>query len=151
MSSKEETVKTNTWSLAVVMLILWLPNTSRGFQEKPDDIKLSGHYHYTNAETLVRQCKSVENVDLDANTVPMKNAMDVGTCLGFISGVIDLNTMDLDILKKPIHAWCVPDSVTATQLAKVVVKYGNDHPEELHLPGVVLVVGALAGGFPCGH
>jgi hypothetical protein len=149
--AKEKKVKTKKWGFAVVMLVLCLTNNSRGFQGKPDDIKLTGHFHYPNAETLVQQCKSVENVNLDAKTVPIKNAMDVGTCLGFISGLVDLNLMDLDVLKKPIHAWCVPDSVTVTLLAKVVVKYGNDHPEELHFPGVIVVVGALVRAFPCGH
>jgi Rap1a immunity proteins len=146
-----KTVKTNKWILALVILTLSLPSNSVGFQGIPDDIKLTGNFHYSNAETLVRQCKAVENVDLDRKQVPLKDAMDVGTCLGFISGVVDLNTMDLDILKKPIHAWCVPDGVTATQLAKVVVKYGNDHPGELHFPGVIVVVSALVGAFPCGH
>jgi hypothetical protein len=44
----------------------------------------------------------------------------------------------------------VPDSVTSTQLAKVIVKYGNDHPQELHLPGVIVVTNALLAAFPCG-
>jgi hypothetical protein len=143
-------VKSNKWLLALTMLTFCLSSNSNGFQGKPDDIKLAGNYHY-NAELLVRLCKAVENVDINAKTVPLKDAMDVGTCLGFISGVVDLNTMDLDILKKPIHTWCVPDGVTTTQLAKVVVKYGNDHPEELHYPGVMVVVGALVGAFPCSH
>ena len=96
-------------------------------------------------------CKSVENVNLDTKTVPVKDAVNVGRCLGFISGVVDLNTMDEDILKKASHAWCVPAGVTETQLAKVVVKYGNDHPEELHFPGVMIVASALVVAFPCGR
>ena len=143
-------MKTNKWLLALTMVIFCLSSNSNGFQGKPDDIKLAGNYH-SNAELLVRLCKAVENVNINGKTVPLKDAQDVGMCLGFISGVDDLNTMDSDILKTPIHAWCVPGGVTTTQLAKVVVKYGNDHPEELHFPAVAVVVGALVGAFPCGH
>lgn len=142
-------METNKWLLALTMLTFCLSSNSNGFQGKPDDITLAGNYHYK-AEVLVGVCKAVENVNIDGKTVPLKDAMAVGTCLGFISGVADLNTMDLDILKTH-HAWCVPDGVTTTQLAKVVVKYGNDHPEELHFPAVVVVAGALVGAFPCSH
>lgn len=133
-----------------MMLILGLPNNSLGFQGKPDDVAFSAHFHYPNSETLFQQCKAVENIDLETKRVPIKDASDVGLCMGFISGIIDLETMDAGVLKHPTHEWCVPDSATTTQLAKVIVKYGNDHPQELHLPGVLFVAKALVAAFPCG-
>jgi Rap1a immunity proteins len=145
-------VKTNKWVLAVVMLTLCLPTNSLGFQQgKPDDIAFTAHFQYSNAETLVRQCKATENIDADTKRVPIKDASDVGLCMGFISGVVDLNTLDSGILKHPTNGWCVPDSATSTQLAKVVVKYGNEHPEELHVTSVIFVANALLAAFPCGR
>jgi hypothetical protein len=143
-------MKTNGWVLAVMMLTLGLPNNSLGFQGKPDDVAFTAHFQYSNAETLVRQCKAVENIDLDTKRVPVKDASDVGLCMGFISGLVDLDTMNSGILKRRINGWCVPDNATSTQLAKVIVKYGNDHPQELHLPSVVVVANALLAAFPCG-
>lgn len=147
----EKSVKTNKRLPGLMMLTLCLLSDSNGFPQVHDDIKLTGYYRSGSAETLVHHCKSVENANLDANTIPIKDAGDLGYCFGFISGIVDLNAMDEDILKKPSHAWCIPSSVSPTQLAKVVLKYGNDHPEELHFPGVVVVASALVVSFPCHH
>jgi hypothetical protein len=143
-------MKTNKLTFVMVLVVLWLPINSLGFHGKPDDVPFSAHFHYPNSETLVQQCKAVENIDLETKRVPLKDASDVGLCMGFISGVIDLDTMDSGILKHPTHEWCVPDNATTTQLAKVIVKYGNDHPEDLRLPGVLVVAKALVAAFPCG-
>jgi hypothetical protein len=143
-------MKTTKWVLAAMMLTLGLRNNSLGFQGKPDDVAFRAHFHYPNSETLVQQCKAVENIDLETKRVPIKDASGAGLCMGFISGIIDLETMDSGVLKHPTHTWCTPDSATITQLAKVIVKYGDDHPEDLHLPGVLVVAKALVAAFPCG-
>jgi Rap1a immunity proteins len=143
-------MKINSWLFTGLVLVFCLPINSLGFQEKPDDVAFTAHFHYPNSESFVQQCKAVENIDLETKRVPLKDASDVGLCMGFISGVIDLDTMDSGILKHPTHEWCVPDNATTTQLAKVIVKYGNDHPEDLHLPGVLVVAKALVAAFPCG-
>jgi hypothetical protein len=143
-------MKTNQLTFVMVLVVLCLPINSLGFQGKPNDVAFSAHFHYSNSETLVQQCKAVENIDLETKRVPIKDASDVGLCMGFISGIIDLETLDAGVLKHPTHEWCVPDNATTTQLAKVIVKYSNDHPEDLHLPGVLFVGKALVAAFPCG-
>ena len=44
---------------------------------------------------------------------------------------------------------CAPDEGTTGQMARVVVKYLKDHPEELHMDEVVLISQALLDAFPC--
>jgi hypothetical protein len=144
-------MKTNKPMFVMVLVVLWLPINSLGFQGKPDDVAFSAHFHYSNSETLVRQCEAVGNVDLGTKMVPVKDASDVGLCMGFVSGLADLDTLDSGLAKHPSHGWCLPDSATTTQLAKVIVKYGNDHPEELHLPGAIVVANAFLAAFPCGR
>ena len=144
-------MKTNKRLLGLTMLTLCLSSNSNGTPQVHEDIKLTGSYRSSSAETLVQHCKFVENANLNSNTIPLKDAGDIEYCFGFISGIVDLNSMDEDVLKKPSHAWCIPSGVSTAQLAKVVLKYSNDHPEELHFPGVMVVAGALVGAFPCGH
>ena len=44
---------------------------------------------------------------------------------------------------------CFPSGVNATQLAKIVVKYGDDHPEKLNIGSAAFVIIALQEAFPC--
>jgi hypothetical protein len=135
--------------LAVVSLVLYRPIGALGFQEKPGDVAFRAYFQYSKAETLVQQCKAIENIDLDTKRVPLKEGSDVGLCVGFISGLADLDALDSGIAKHPAHGWCAPDSATTTQLAKVIVNYGHDHPEELHLPAALFVMKAMISAFPC--
>lgn len=43
---------------------------------------------------------------------------------------------------------CLPDHVTAKQLAAVGKKYLNEHPEELHMSAWSLIVFSLRAAFP---
>jgi hypothetical protein len=74
-----------------------------------------------------------------------------GTCMGFIAGVLDRDTIaTTDETGHPAgRNFCVPAEASTTQLAKVVVKYGDDHPQQLHLPAVVIVLLAMKDAFPC--
>ncbi len=139
-------MKMNRWIIAVATVALCLPNNSLGFQETKDGmIKLHG-LRLPRAEGLVRDCKGVENMDLDKLTVPAKDATGIGLCLGYIAGI-----SDIDKLEAVVHdnRMCVPDDASGTQLAKVIVKYGDDHPEELNEPGAIFVLLALKNAFPC--
>jgi hypothetical protein len=77
------------------------------------------------------------------------NAGQEGYCLGYVTGISDGITT-LQMLKPP-H-WtpiCKPDWVTDRQLRDVVVKYLDDHPEDLHEPISLLTVLAMRSAWPC--
>ncbi len=100
-------------------------------------------------ETLIAQCKSVEHVHLD--TMKADSAADLertSACLGYLAGVIDQRAI-LSVGIKEVPNFCIPDSVTGAQLTKVIVRYGDEHPEELHYPAVVLINLAILKAFPC--
>ncbi len=61
-----------------------------------------------------------------------------GYCRGLVHGVADASP----------HV-CPGEKVTYGQEVRVVVKYLQDHPEELDRPGSILAEKALAKGFPC--
>ena len=44
---------------------------------------------------------------------------------------------------------CLPAGTTDARLVTVVVQYLSEHPDELHLPDVQLVVAAVEAAFPC--
>lgn len=64
-------------------------------------------------------------------------SFDAGYCVGFITGV------DSEVEN------CEGENVTKGQVIKVVVKYLDDHPEELDQRASDLVRRALLKAFPC--
>jgi hypothetical protein len=72
------------------------------------------------------------------------------TCTAYISGVVDGSELISGDGKREAKLVCIPvDSVTAGQLRLVVVKYLNEHPEELHQPASWLIEFAFIKAFPC--
>ena len=81
------------------------------------------------------------------------NAMEVfesGRCMGYISGVVDANTVTAAIKGGAAAMFCVPDGgLQNEQLVRVVVKYLTGNPEQLHHPARMSVIIALRRAFPC--
>ncbi len=102
---------------------------------------------FGSSEDLLESCKKVERLGPDS-TAPAKDALDAGSCLGFIAGVIDAEDY-YHVSFREKTPQCIPNTVTGAQLAKVIVKHGNDHPEGLHYAAVDLLHSALMLAFPC--
>jgi len=68
-------------------------------------------------------------------------------CFGYVVGVADAGAtfVDEDIRSSR----CIPFNVMGSQLVRVVTKYLQEHPEELHLTASGLVAIALRDAFPC--
>lgn len=113
--------------IAAVMLSVIFSPVLRGQQEP------SVYIHGGNAEALVNDCDK---------TGPY--------CLGYILGVVDMHSaLNAAVPNTKDNNYCVPDNATATQLAKVVVKFGKEHPEELNEAALVMVFNAFVRAFPC--
>jgi hypothetical protein len=77
-----------------------------------------------------------------------ESTFPVGICGGYISGIAD--TLDtLEVWKGPIGEACIPVTATISQLMKIVIKYMEEHTENLHLSATSLVLSALHQAFPC--
>ena len=110
----------------------------------------SVYIHGGNAESLLSSCASVDKMGAQTYQVPPKMRRGYLNCFGYILGVVDMHNALNAVLPIPQdNTYCVPDNATATQLAKVVVKYGNDQPEELKQAALLLVSNAFIRGFPC--
>ena len=60
-----------------------------------------------------------------------------GVCLGYIAGVGDS------------VEFCGGDNITYGQIVRVVLKYMDDHPEQLNQDTITIVRRALLNAFPC--
>ena len=77
-------------------------------------------------------------------------------CTGYVAGIADHISSDKSIFPNVSSGqyWifndvCSPENVTVGQLAKVWIKWANEHPERLHLAASSLVTEAFAQAWPC--
>ena len=70
-------------------------------------------------------------------------------CAGFVSGVEETVRL-LHLSGKSDLRLCTPETVTASALADVYVKYGASHKGELPDPAAEVVLHALQAAYPCG-
>lgn len=67
-------------------------------------------------------------------------------CLGYIAAMADTFSCDSPLMG---FSWKPSSRITNGQLVKVVTKWMNDHPENLHYSASSLVANALQDAFPC--
>jgi hypothetical protein len=119
-----------TLGLCVVTFIAFAVGTSGGSQSASDA---------TTGNGLLGSCqisiRSSEDRSYNENTF---ESWRDGFCVGLVTGVGNASP----------HV-CPDENVTNGQEKRVVLKYLQDHPEELHLDAATLVERALAKAFPC--
>ncbi len=107
----------------------------------------------TDGNALLQDCSIVVRGYDGANVTTSLENLNEGTCMGLLRGIADTMALWGSLDHGPVDAsafhGCLPDSLKTIQLARIVVKYLNDHPEKLHLPDTRLVMMALADAFPC--
>ena len=73
---------------------------------------------------------------------------DNGYCLGSISAISDMHMIITRIRNvKPL--FCFPEEVTNEQTIKVINKYMEDNPQDLHQEFNALAIVAIKKAFPC--
>lgn len=73
---------------------------------------------------------------------------NMGFCLGFLWGINGPNNVHR-IMKKEDLFCILKEGIVYRQSLTIIVKYLEDHPQELHLQGVFLAISALKNPFPC--
>ena len=91
---------------------------------------------FNDGSTLLRECES--------DSAAMYNA-----CSGYIMAISDLHSTMLGWSYLDEPHFCQPNGAASGQLVKVVIKYLNEHPEQLHHSASGLVTNALHYAFPC--
>lgn len=117
-----------------------------------------------NGESLLSYCEaSLSLLEKQAKTVNVESASKSGVCLGYITAFEDITNLNAS---KPVELptevspdsaasapkplpYCMPDEVSLTQEVRVVVKYLQDHPQQLQQPASELLSTLFAQAFPC--
>lgn len=75
--------------------------------------------------------------------IEQRDSLAPGICIGAISG--------LAFVLRAIPAYCadVPYAATYDQIARVVIRYIEEHPQRMHKPFLNLAVEALHDAWPC--
>jgi Rap1a immunity proteins len=88
----------------------------------------SGNYYLPHCQRMVRG-------DADFLT---------GACFGQVVAIDDLRDVLLPGLR-----WCTPEGVTRRQVVRVVVRWMEGNPNQLHLPLWAIAQLALRAAWPC--
>jgi Ssp1 endopeptidase immunity protein Rap1a len=75
--------------------------------------------------------------------------MDAGYCFGLLRGMADMNKLWQMYTKDTSMYFCLPPQSNMGQWMRVVVKYLQAHPEQLHEEATGLVSLAFTNAFPC--
>jgi hypothetical protein len=108
----------------------------------------------TDGTHLLAGCQlALAGFDRPGNNVTPADALKTGVCIGFLSGVAGAHRFDTLRSAEAGHllprAFCIPNSVTAPEEARVLLAFLNAHPERLSEDGVGLVYAAYAEAWPC--
>jgi hypothetical protein len=85
--------------------------------------------------------------DLELSTEEGIDATDVrtiGACLSYAFGYLDA-AMDMGVAS---GAFSVADGVTRGQIRDIYLKWAKAHPDKLHAPAFICVIGALSEAAP---
>ena len=102
---------------------------------------------FVTGNKLLGWCKAGERAD--AATASETDWMEASKCRAYTQAVHDdyATWRDADII--PGDYYCLPNGVIVSQLERIVVKYLEARPEELHMAASGLVVLAYMEAFPC--
>ena len=110
---------------------------------------LVAHADDEDGNFLLRECKET----LTTTYQSCEPAISSMHCLGYIDGLVDMNDIfKSSVLKSSSQALiCLPKDkkVTVGDMARIVVKYLEDNPKQLHESAASLATVALGKAFPC--
>ncbi|VVO61274.1 hypothetical protein PS862_00830 [Pseudomonas fluorescens] len=96
---------------------------------------------------LLGQCQIYIKL-VDGGTARNDAHYDAGECGGFVLGVARSTALYGEFIPIKLK-FCTPDTVTNSQLVRIVVKYLKDNPKTLSDNRTVLVWRALLDAYPC--
>lgn len=115
-------------------------------------ISVSTHAHAEfDGNELLRDCNSVIKEENGA-TLSTTELVGATYCNGYISGFLDSYSIDSYAFEKATQRklyCCLPPKAKIIQLVRVIVKYLEEHPAELHENVRMLMMAALNKAFPC--
>jgi hypothetical protein len=94
-------------------------------------------------------CRIAIDAPQDIVMAPAPGSFNVGLSAGMCAGMVQGIASLTNLLSGSLSS-CLPSGVTTTQMMRVVVSYGEAHPERTHENIQVLMVEAFHQAWPCG-
>ena len=117
----------------------WEINMVRAFLAAPALLGATSSAMAAGNEDIAEGCK----VAVATGRAPAPN---VAFAAGFCAGIVEGTLWSL-----PRTDFCLPNDATTGQGLKVLVKYTDYHPEELHERTALLATRAFVKAWPCSH
>lgn len=96
---------------------------------------------------LLRECKAEIRL-LDGQSTSAGESLQASDCAGFVRGAVDAYMIMKSLDPKSVDI-CTQDNVTVGELIRVVSRYMDEHPQQLHFPAAVTIYNAMHTAFPC--
>lgn len=104
--------------------------------------------HLANGNALLAVCGDYINSVDRGGTLSEKDVVMAATCTSYIRGFSHGVSL-ISTERKESKGYCINESVSALQIARVLVEYLRDNPQILHFHAAILTGRALRTGFPC--
>jgi hypothetical protein len=104
----------------------------------------------TTGNDLLNWCESFLNGYRSTGPTTFQNTggPTAWQCLGYMASVQSFAYFNLDG-RQVLELSCLPNGVSVTQLIRIGVNYGHQHPETLQETSVTLAINSLISAFPC--
>ena len=103
---------------------------------------------------LLESCQKAVRF-FDNNGGPSDDVFQAGWCFGWVSSILEHSQMSIQwrgVTKSDdtFLEFCLPtEGIPVIQGVRVLVKYLQDHPEQLHENAMGLTIAAFKNSFPC--
>jgi hypothetical protein len=132
---------------ALVLLVCLL--TPKAYSQQSASYAKDGNDLLARCQVLIDLADHKRTPSSDPARV-IAEASNLSWCAGFMQGITNTNLLYESYLKSTNPLFCLPASgITNGQAARVVVKYLQDHPENLHREPMTVAAAALMNAFPC--
>lgn len=107
-------------------------------------------------KTLLTNCHAAEKMDEVSPNLTKEEWSAGFYCLGFVQGTVDADNIWQTAETKAsgskagqVLFYCLPSDVSWPQLVRVLVKWLENNPSKLNLPGYDVINMAISGSYPC--
>jgi hypothetical protein len=101
------------------------------------------------SDRFADSCRKAIALSSGATDRNIRDAFHGAECFGYLKGFFDGYKL-AEIRNSDSDSYCLPDNVTMSQVARLVVKTADEHPEMGHHERWRLIDYALRSTWPCG-
>lgn len=110
-----------------------------------------------NARSITDGCRAWMAIESGQDEPPnltqeqvLAGIFQAGQCHGYIQGFLSgVSFGSYGSQAENSRMFCVPEGVTSQQIARVAIKFIDDHPRFEHTDALPFMIGIMASNFPC--